>query len=96
MHRGKERTAGRICREQNGNYVFTRISVISTDGEQSVIEDATFIDAEGNQVYTVDVYDEVLKHPDSALESDLKKGKDTKKENGTDEQTVSDAAGEGE
>ena len=48
---------------KNGNYVFTRISVISTDGEQSVIEDATFIDAEGNQVYTVDVYDEGAETP---------------------------------
>ena len=58
---------------KNGDYVFTRISVISTDGEQSVIEDATFVDEEGNQVYTVDVYDEVLKHPENALRSDLQK-----------------------
>lgn len=59
--------------DKNGDYVFTRISVISTDGEQSVIEDATFVDEEGNQVYTVDVYDEVLKHPENALRSDLQK-----------------------
>ena len=59
--------------DKNGDYVFTRISVISTDGEQSVIEDATFVDEEGNQVYTVDVYDKVLKHPENALRSDLQK-----------------------
>ena len=59
--------------DKNGDYVFTRISVISTEGEQSVIEDATFVDEEGNQVYTVDVYDEVLKHPENALRSDLQK-----------------------
>ena len=59
--------------DKNCDYVFTRISVISTDGEQSVIEDATFVDEEGNQVYTVDVYDEVLKHPENALRSDLQK-----------------------
>lgn len=59
--------------DKNGDYVFTRISIISTDGEQSVIEDATFVDEEGNQVYTVDVYDEVLKHPENALRSDLQK-----------------------
>ena len=67
---------------KNGNYVFTRISVISTDGEQSVIEDATFIDEDGNQVYTVDVYDEVLKHPDSALESDLQKESESSGDDG--------------
>ena len=59
--------------DKNGDYVFTRISIISTDGEQSVIEDATFVDEEGNQVYTVEVYDEVLKHPENALRSDLQK-----------------------
>lgn len=63
--------------DKNGDYTFTRISVISTDGNESVIEDATFIDEDGQQVYTVDVYDEVLKHPDSALEDDLSREKET-------------------
>ena len=71
---------------KNGDYVFTRISVISTDGEQSVIEDATFVDEDGNQVYTVDVYDEVLKHPGSALEDDLKDENRTSEDGDTKEE----------
>lgn len=72
---------------KNGRNVFTRIKVIAYNKEQSVIDDVTFIDEEGNQVYTVDVYDEVLKHPASALEKELEKEaqekaeKQTKKEN---------------
>ncbi|MDO4746180.1 MAG: HlyD family efflux transporter periplasmic adaptor subunit [Bacillota bacterium] len=56
---------------KNGDYVFTRIKVIAYDDKHSVIEDVTFYDEEGNQVYTVDVYDEVLKNPKGALEKDL-------------------------
>lgn len=72
---------------KNGRNVFTRIKIIAHNKEQSVIDDVTFMDAEGNQVYTVDVYDEVLKHPESALEKELeqeaqkKAEKETKKEN---------------
>lgn len=68
----KNGKAGVYVKNKNGEYVFTRIRVIATDDKRSVIEDATFIDEEGNQVYTVDVYDEVLKHPDSALEDELR------------------------
>ncbi len=59
--------------DKNGDYTFTRIKIISSNDKQSVIDDVTFIDDDGNQVYTVDVYDEVLKHPSGALEDDLKK-----------------------
>ena len=55
--------------------MFKEIKIISSNGSESVIEDATFIDSEGNQVYTVDVYDEVLKHPESALKEDEEKEK---------------------
>ena len=58
---------------KNGDYIFTRVKVIASDERQSVIDDVTFYDEEGYQVYTVDVYDEVLKNPESALEKDLKK-----------------------
>lgn len=76
----KNGNEGVYVKNKNGKYVFKRVKVIATDGEKSVIEDAAFTDDEGNQVYTVDVYDEVLKHPKSALENDLKK--DAEKENG--------------
>lgn len=65
---------------KNGNYVFTRVKVIASDEKQSVIDDVTFYDEEGYQVYTVDVYDEVLKNPESALEKDLKREAEEAKE----------------
>lgn len=75
---------GVYVRNKNGDDTFTRIQIIASDDKESVIEDATFIDEDGNQVYTVDVYDEVLKHPKGALEKDLKeesRQKDREKEN---------------
>lgn len=72
----KDGAKGVYVKDKNGDYIFTRIKVISYNDKQSVVEDATFIDDEGNQVYTVDVYDEVLKHPSSALEDDLMKEED--------------------
>ncbi len=69
----KNGNKGVYVKNKNGDYVFTRVKVISSDDKESVIEDVTFTDDEGNQVYTVDVYDEVLKHPKSVLEKELKK-----------------------
>lgn len=57
--------------DKNGDYHFTPIKIIAYDDKESVIEDVTFYDDEGYQVYTVDVYDEVLKNPKGALEKDL-------------------------
>ncbi len=62
--------------DKNGDYSFTRIKVIAYDDKKSVIEDVTFYDEEGNQVFTVDVYDEVLKNPKGALEKDLEAEKE--------------------
>ncbi len=66
--------------DKNGDYHFTPIKVIAYDDKQSVIEDVTFYDEEGYQVYTVDVYDEVLKNPKGALEEDLEAEKEAKQE----------------
>lgn len=63
---------GVYVKDKNGDYSFTPISIIASNDKESVIKDTTFINDEGEQVYTVDVYDEVLKHPKSALEKDLK------------------------
>ncbi len=79
----KDGNEGVYVKNKNGRYIFKRIKVISTDGEQSVIEDASFTDADGNQVTTVDVYDEVLKHPESVLERDLEKESSSEQEEGT-------------
>ena len=66
--------------DKNGDYSFTQISVIASNEKESVIRDATFIDEEGYQIYTVDVYDEVSKHPKNLLADDLKKEAEEAKE----------------
>lgn len=58
--------------DKNDREHFTQVKIISTDGTYSVLKDTTFYDDEGNQVMTVDVYDTVLRHPENALEKDLK------------------------
>lgn len=71
---------GVYVKNKNGKYIFKKIKVITTDGKQSVIEDVSFIDENGSQVNTVDVYDEVLRHPKSALKDDLEKEKQAEQE----------------
>ena len=71
---------GVYVRDKNGDYSFTQISVIASNEKESVIRDATFIDEEGYQIYTVDVYDEVSKHPKNLLADDLKKEAEEAKE----------------
>lgn len=68
--RGKQ---GVYVKDKNGDYSFTPISIIANNDKESVIRDTTFIDEEGYQVYTVDVYDEVSKHPKGILADDLKR-----------------------
>ena len=72
---GKE---GVYVRDKNGDYSFIRVNVISTDGHSSIVSETTYYDEKGNAVYTVSVYDEVLKNPKSALKKDLKKEKKEK------------------
>ena len=69
----KDGNKGVYVKNKNGAYIFTRVKIISSDDKKSVLEASTFYDDEGNQVYTVDVYDEVLKHPAGALKEDQKK-----------------------
>lgn len=66
--------------DKNGDYSFTRIKIIASDKRHSVIEDVTFYDDEGYQVFTVDVYDEVLKNPENALEKEIKANKKSEEE----------------
>lgn len=60
---------------KNGTAKFTRIKIISSDEEYSVLADTSFYDEEQNQVFTVNVYDEVLTNPESALKKEQKEGK---------------------
>lgn len=52
---------GVYVRQKNGNYKFTPILVISTDGERSVIQSTSYTDSDGKLVDTVNNYDEILK-----------------------------------
>ena len=65
-------------KNKNGKYIFRQIKVIATDGKESVLKDAAFTTEDGQQITTVNVYDEVLRHPKSALENDLKKEEEQK------------------
>lgn len=54
---------GVMVLQKNGEYKFTRIDVIASDGEYSALRENIFTDEDGNSVNTVNVYDEVLKNP---------------------------------
>lgn len=54
---------GVMVRQTSGDFTFTRIKVIASDGDYSVVEDGSFIGEDGNSVNTVNVYDEILKRP---------------------------------
>lgn len=76
----KKGSKGVYVKNKNGKYIFKKIKVITTDGKESVIKDVSFIDEDGSQVNTVDVYDEVLRHPKSVLKNDLEKEKQSEQE----------------
>ena len=75
----KDGKDGVYVRDKNGDYYFVRVNVIETDGKESVISESSYIDLEGNTVYTVSVYDEVLKNPEKALKKELKEEEKEKK-----------------
>lgn len=60
-----EGNIGVYVRKKNGDFLFERIKVINTDGEKSAVEYSSFYDKEGNEVNTVEVYDEILKNAGS-------------------------------
>lgn len=76
----KNKQDGVYVRDKNGDYYFVRVNVIETDGHESVISESTYIDAEGREVFTVSVYDEVLKNPDKELRRDLEEEKEAREE----------------
>lgn len=85
---------GVYVKNKNGNYIFKQIKVIATDGKDSVLSDAAFTDENGKQITTVNVYDEVLRHPGNALEEDLKKKRIKKKIRKTQKKVQSRKNGE--
>jgi len=54
---------GVYVKSRNGDFVFTPVKSIDSDGEVTVVESSYFYDEEGHRVETVDIYDEILKEP---------------------------------
>lgn len=54
---------GVYVKKKTGDYRFVPIKVITSDGENSVAAESLYYDKDGNQVNTVEVYDEILKNP---------------------------------
>ncbi len=58
---------GVYVKDISGEFVFTPVSVITSDGEYSLVESSFFYEKEGDKsikVSTVDAYDEILNHPE--------------------------------
>lgn len=77
----KDGMQGVYVRDKNGDYYFMEVNVIETDGKESVISESSYYDPEKEDiVYTVSVYDEVLKNPEKALKQELKEQEKQEKE----------------
>ncbi|MDR3242701.1 MAG: hypothetical protein LBT34_02080 [Clostridiales Family XIII bacterium] len=54
---------GVYARQKSGEFEFVPVKVHASDGEWSVISVSSFTDADGKQVKTVNIYEEILKDP---------------------------------
>jgi len=59
----KDGKRGVYAKDTADNYVFKPVNVLSTDGSRSIVSESTFFDKKGDPVNTVEVYDEIKKHP---------------------------------
>lgn len=59
----KNRHEGVYVKTTTGDYKFTRVNVLASNDEQSLVSSGTFTDEKGKTVQTVEVYDEILRHP---------------------------------
>lgn len=64
----KNGKTGVYVRSTTGEYVFTPVQVLGTDGKKTLLAEGAYYDKKGNPVNTVEMYDEVLRHPDSDKE----------------------------
>ncbi|MGX8774625.1 MAG: HlyD family efflux transporter periplasmic adaptor subunit [Bacillota bacterium] len=67
----KDGQQGVYVKTKDGDTYFRPIKVKITDGKQSVIYESIYVNDKYEQVETVRVYQEVLRHPQEALEQDL-------------------------
>ncbi|MBQ7605718.1 MAG: hypothetical protein IJU59_04450 [Firmicutes bacterium] len=54
---------GVYIKDKKGEYNFTPIKIITSDGTNSVAYSGTYTDSEGKTVGTIDIYDEILRKP---------------------------------
>ena len=54
---------GVYVRNKTGDYYFVPVKIYATDGEFSLAADTMYFDENGEQVMTVEIYDEILKNP---------------------------------
>ena len=76
----KKGVQGVYVRDKNGEYSFTPVQIINTDGEQSVVTESRYYDESGKMIMTVSVYDEISKNPKRELKKDLEREEEKKKE----------------
>ncbi len=55
---------GVYVKQRTGDYTFTPIKIIASDGENSAVASSYFYDDEGQRVNSVNIYDEILKNPE--------------------------------
>ena len=54
---------GVYVRNKTGDYYFVPVKIYATDGEFSLAADTMYFDENGEQLMTVEIYDEILKNP---------------------------------
>ena len=64
----KDDVVGVYVKATTGDYVFTPIQVLGTNGKETLVAEGAYYDDKGNSVSTVEIYDEVLKNPKSDKE----------------------------
>lgn len=54
---------GVYVKNKAGDFILKPIRIVASDGVNSIVKVSSFIDEEGKTVSTVEIYDEILKHP---------------------------------
>lgn len=68
----KDGRLGVYVKTKDDVYVFKPVNVKASNSKQTAISDGTYVNDKYEQVQTVNVYDEVLRNPQSALENENK------------------------
>ena len=66
--------------DKKGKYAFTPVKVLDEDGGKVVVADSYFYDKDGNQVRTLDNFDDVLKNPDIGEDGSAEEPEETEEE----------------